>query len=376
MPNGAGLRRRVARRRAHRRGRPSRSAPSRRAPSSRSSCGTPTSRCCCAATSYRGRGLPRRAAPKPCPSSTSRSRPPLLAPSAPALRRVVFVGARPGVATEWTIDALWRTGAGGRRRRPCRRGAAVRPSDRMVIVHTSGSTSEPKGRDPPARHRSSVTLDNLNELRRYTEDDVLFSNSPFFWIGGLAYGLLGTLLAGATLVCSNATDRVGDARPHRACASDDGATASRRRSRTWRRTRRSRHRDLSSIRRGQPVADHAGRRAPGRPRAAPQHARHDRDRQRVPRERGRVATSPSTAEDRSAGRCPGFEARIVDPDTGTDCETGRGRRAVVARSVPHGGVLRARAPRDVHARRLVPHRRPVPLRRRGLLLLHRPARAT
>ena len=29
-------------------------------------------------------------------------------------------------------------------------------------------------------------------------------NSPFFWIGGFAYALLGTLVAGATLVCANA----------------------------------------------------------------------------------------------------------------------------------------------------------------------------
>jgi acyl-CoA synthetase (AMP-forming)/AMP-acid ligase II len=81
----------------------------------------------------------------------------------------------------------------------------VRPSDRMVIVHTSGSTSQPKGvihqHGPLIRH-----LDNLNRLRRYHEGEVLFSNSPFFWIGGFAYGLLGTLLAGATLVCSNAAD--------------------------------------------------------------------------------------------------------------------------------------------------------------------------
>ena len=74
----------------------------------------------------------------------------------------------------------------------------------MVIVHTSGSTSAPKGvvhvHGPLIRH-----LDNLNQIRRYDETEVLFSNSPFFWIGGFAYGLLGTLVAGATLVCSNAT---------------------------------------------------------------------------------------------------------------------------------------------------------------------------
>jgi acyl-CoA synthetase (AMP-forming)/AMP-acid ligase II len=83
--------------------------------------------------------------------------------------------------------------------------AAVSPADRMVIVHTSGSTSDPKGvihqHGPLIAH-----LGNLNRLRRYTEGEILFSNSPFFWIGGFAYSLLGTLLAGATLVCSNATD--------------------------------------------------------------------------------------------------------------------------------------------------------------------------
>jgi acyl-CoA synthetase (AMP-forming)/AMP-acid ligase II len=107
----------------------------------------------------------------------------------PALRRIAF-------------DAPAVAGDDSRRRAL---EAVVRPSDRMVIVHTSGSTSEPKGvihqHGPLIRH-----LRNLNELRRYTEDDVLFSNSPFFWIGGFAYSLLGTLLAGATLVCSNATD--------------------------------------------------------------------------------------------------------------------------------------------------------------------------
>jgi acyl-coenzyme A synthetase/AMP-(fatty) acid ligase len=63
------------------------------------------------------------------------------------------------------------------------------------VVHTHGAL---------IRH-----LDNLNSLRRYAADEVLFSNSPFFWIGGFAYSLLGTLVAGARLVASNAAE------PHR-----------------------------------------------------------------------------------------------------------------------------------------------------------------
>jgi acyl-CoA synthetase (AMP-forming)/AMP-acid ligase II len=34
----------------------------------------------------------------------------------------------------------------------------------------------------------------------------LFCNSPFFWIGGIAFAVLATMLAGSTLLCSNAVD--------------------------------------------------------------------------------------------------------------------------------------------------------------------------
>jgi acyl-CoA synthetase (AMP-forming)/AMP-acid ligase II len=75
----------------------------------------------------------------------------------------------------------------------------------MVIVHTSGSTSAPKGvihdHGPLVRH-----LENLNALRQLTPGVKLFSNSPMFWIGGLAYNVLGTLVAGATLICPTSAD--------------------------------------------------------------------------------------------------------------------------------------------------------------------------
>jgi len=77
--------------------------------------------------------------------------------------------------------------------------------DPLAIIYTSGSTGVPKG----AVHTHESLLGhqrNLNEIRGMTADDRLFCNSPFFWIGGFAFGLLATLLAGSTLVCSNATD--------------------------------------------------------------------------------------------------------------------------------------------------------------------------
>lgn len=78
-------------------------------------------------------------------------------------------------------------------------------SDPLAIVYTSGSTSTPKG----VVHTHSALLnhqENLNGIRGLTAQDKLFCNSPFFWIGGFAFGLLATLVAGSTLVCSNAVD--------------------------------------------------------------------------------------------------------------------------------------------------------------------------
>jgi acyl-CoA synthetase (AMP-forming)/AMP-acid ligase II len=116
--------------------------------------------------------------------------PPLWSPAVPSLRRVVF-----------DVEDLPRATVGPEVLAAAE--ALVTPADPMVIVHTSGSTSEPKG--VVHSHGALVRhLDNLNQLRRYGPGEVLFSNSPFFWIGGFAYALLGTLVAGARLVCSNA----------------------------------------------------------------------------------------------------------------------------------------------------------------------------
>jgi acyl-CoA synthetase (AMP-forming)/AMP-acid ligase II len=127
------------------------------------------------------------------PALDSTTSGPRFLPEAPHLRRVFVEG----------TDALRRHAGAVPDDWVDRLGADVTPDDRMIIVHTSGSTSAPKGvihqHGPLLQH-----LDNLNGVRGLTADTRLFSNSPLFWIGGLGYNVVGTLVAGATLICSRA----------------------------------------------------------------------------------------------------------------------------------------------------------------------------
>jgi acyl-CoA synthetase (AMP-forming)/AMP-acid ligase II len=162
------------------------------------------------ARSYRSHDYPQ-ALREAVPGLDLTGSPPLLTPSTPVLRRVGFAGegdVEAGAPAGWSLAGLIEGADAIGSEVLAAAEASVTPADRMVIVHTSGSSAAPKGvihtHGALIRH-----LDNLNQIRHYTPDEVLFSNSPFFWIGGLAYSLLGTLVAGATLVCSNAPTAAG-----------------------------------------------------------------------------------------------------------------------------------------------------------------------
>ncbi len=134
------------------------------------------------------------------------SRPgPLFSPVAPSLRRIHLSGVDGRVHPHHDLAALYEVGGSLEAQFLEAVEADVHPDDRMVIVHTSGSTSVPKGvihdHGPLLAH-----LDNLNQLRGLSRGVKLFSNSPLFWIGGIGYNVIGTLVAGATLICSGSLD--------------------------------------------------------------------------------------------------------------------------------------------------------------------------
>jgi acyl-CoA synthetase (AMP-forming)/AMP-acid ligase II len=139
------------------------------------------------------------------PGLDLQERPPIRSLELPILSRVLFSGSHERIDPAWLAERAIEAGQAVATERLEAVESIVRPADRLVVIHTSGSTSQPKGvvhlHGRLIRHSN-----NLNEIRRFTAEEVYFSNSPFFWIGGFAYVLLATLVAGATMVCSTAAD--------------------------------------------------------------------------------------------------------------------------------------------------------------------------
>lgn len=222
----------------------------------------------------------------------------------PLLRHVVFDFAPPDAVDDAPLTALEDD---------------VEPSDLLAIVYTSGSTSAPKG----VVHTHASLLEHqkvLNEFRGLTAQDKLFCSSPFFWIGGFAFAILATMLAGATLICSNATDAAEtlDLIEAEKPTMTNGFVAviaplSRHPSLP--------HRDLSSLRRGNLYPIMAPEVRPADP-----ELRHS---MLGMTESGSVITISADASDQPEHRrgsfgkpLPGFDTKIIDPDTGDAVATG------------------------------------------------------
>jgi acyl-CoA synthetase (AMP-forming)/AMP-acid ligase II len=129
----------------------------------------------------------------------------LFCPAAPQLRHVGIAYRRDAIRGGRDIERLYRLAGTVTPELLAATQDDVRGGDPLAIVYTSGSSSAAKG----VVHTHAALLEhqrNLNRIRGLTADDKLFCNSPFFWIGGFAFGLLATLVAGSTLLCSNADD--------------------------------------------------------------------------------------------------------------------------------------------------------------------------
>ncbi len=191
--------------------------------------------------------------------------------------------------------------------------------DPLVVVYTSGVTGTPKG----AIHTHGALLGHqrsLNGIRELSAADRLFCNSPFFWVGGFAFGLLATLVAGATLICSNAVD-AGDTlallEAERPTMGNGFASTVR---------KLVEHpsfatRDLSSLRRGNLYPIMAAEVRPADP-----ELRHNM--LGLTETGGTVLLSGDESDQPEARRgsfgrpAPGFELKVIDPQTGAAVEDG------------------------------------------------------
>jgi len=223
----------------------------------------------------------------------------------PLLRHVLIETAPSSVAEESLLDAME---------------ADVDASDVLAVIYTSGSASAPKG----VVHTHGSLLEHqrvLNEIRGLTSEDKLFCNSPFFWVGGIAFSILACMLAGATLICSNAVDpgKTLDLLEAEKPTMTNGFVAGI--------AALARHpslpqRDLSSMRRGNLYPIMAPDVRPVDP-----ELRHT---MLGMTETGSVITISEDETDQPESRrgsfgrpAPGFDTAIVDPDTGGHVDAGQ-----------------------------------------------------
>ena len=83
--------------------------------------------------------------------------------------------------------------------------SCVTPADDVSIIYTSGSAGPPKA---PVHTHGALVRHTYNLTFHYgvTNDSVMFTAMPFFWVGGLITGLHAVIHHGATLITQPAFD--------------------------------------------------------------------------------------------------------------------------------------------------------------------------
>ncbi|WP_333890328.1 class I adenylate-forming enzyme family protein [Mycolicibacterium gadium] len=83
--------------------------------------------------------------------------------------------------------------------------STVRPTDDMVIIYTSGSTSNPKG----IIHSQNTAIAHsrfIASQHEWDPTDRVYIPMAFFWVGGLIFGLLGPMQIGVTILTEHRFD--------------------------------------------------------------------------------------------------------------------------------------------------------------------------
>jgi acyl-CoA synthetase (AMP-forming)/AMP-acid ligase II len=219
--------------------------------------------------------------------------------------------------------------------------AEVTPADLMVVIYTSGATSDPKGivhtHGSQVRHGYNLAH---NFATPVSPDERTFCALPFFWIGGLSFILMSTLYRGATVMCvekfeagaaldlierERATKVAGWA-PTMAALVQHPTFA---------------QRDLSSVvtfapREGPPVDPDLRHNSLGMSETSGPHS--------AARPDEAARTLPESLRGSFGRGLPGVQLKVVDPDTGADVGEGEsGELCVRGYSVMDGMYKRERA---------------------------------
>lgn len=110
----------------------------------------------------------------------------------PHLRNVFALG-----ATERSWPSVWPQPVSAEFLRASE--STVRPADDLVIIYTSGSTSDPKG----IIHIHATAIAHSRFIatqHEWTSRDRVYIPMAFFWVGGLIFGLLGPMQTGVTIL--------------------------------------------------------------------------------------------------------------------------------------------------------------------------------